>query len=459
MASIRKIEGKGGVSYKITVSMGRDAHDKQIRHYKTWKPERPMTARQMEKEVQRVAIEFEREITIGFQADSRQTFEAYSDYVYSLMEQRGDKPQTLVTVKLLLSRVNEYIGHMKLTSIRPQHLNALYRKLAEPGANRWRVWADPIVDFKKLLEGQSLRGFAEKCGVHHQQIMRLIDGKHVSQKTASLIEKGLGRNDLFRLIGDDKPLAPKTIRRCHSLIRIVLGQAEKEMIIPYNPAKRATPPPSRPTRPSDCLQPEQLREFIDAIEREPIEIQTMLMLFVVTGCRRGEIYALKWENVDFASGRIKIEHSLNYLPHVGVYEGETKTSNTRYISLPQETVSLLRRYRAWQAERRLSEGDQWIESGYVFTAKNGGHKNPASFNGILRNFCIRHGLPAINPHTFRHTAASILLSNGIDVLTVSKMLGHAAPSTTLNVYGHAVEEAKRKAAECISDTILKKKNA
>lgn len=459
MASIKKIEGKGGVSYKITVSMGRDAQGKQKRHYKTWKPDRPMTSRQMEKEVQRIAQEFEREISIGFRVDNRQTFAQYSDYVYSLMEQRGDKPQTLVNVKMLLSRVNEHIGHMKLTSIRPQHLNELYRKLSEPGANRWRVWAEPAVDFKKLVDGQSLRGFAEKCGVHHQQIMRLMDGKHISQKTATLIEKSLGRNDLFCLIGNDKPLAPKTIRRCHSLIRIVLGQAEKEMIILYNPAKRATPPPSRPTRPADCLQPEQLQKFIEAIEQEPMEMRTLLMLFVVTGCRRGEIFALKWENVDFTMGQIKIEHSLNYLPGRGIYEGETKTSNTRYIVLPEETVSLLKKYRAWQAEQRLFMGDQWIESGYVFTAKNGEHKNPASFNGMLCRFCSRHSLPRINPHTFRHTAASVLLSNGIDVLTVSKMLGHAATSTTLNVYGHAVEEAKRKAAECISNTILKKKNA
>lgn len=459
MASIRKIEGKGGVSYKITVSMGRDAQDKQIRHFKTWKPDRPMTAKQMEKEVQRVAQEFEREITLGFQADNRQTFEQYSAYVYSIMEQRGDKPQTLSNVKQLLARANESIGHMKLKDIRPQHLNALYKKLSEPGANHWKVWAAPVVDFKELMGEQSLRGFAKVCGVHHQQIMRLLDGQHVSQKTAAAIEQNLGRKGLFKTIGDDKPLAPKTIRRCHSIISIVLGQAEKEMIIPYNPAKRATPPPSKPTRPSDCLQPEQLQEFLAAVELEPIELRTLLTLFIVTGCRRGEIFGLKWTNVDFSTGQIKIDCSLNYLADRGIYEGETKTCNIRYIVLPKETVALLRKYRAWQTERRLTMGDQWIDSGYVFTAENGAAQNPVSFNGRLRNFCDRHGLPRINPHMFRHTAASLLLSNGVDVLTVAKMLGHAAPTTTLNTYGHAVDEAKRKAAECISDTILRKKQA
>ncbi len=459
MASIRKIEGKGGVAFKITVSMGRDAQDRQIRHYKTWKPDRPMTARQMEKEAQRVALEFEREITLGFQADNRQTFADYADYVYSLMEQRGDKPQTLANVGRLLARINEHIGHMKLKDIRPQHLNQLYKKFSEPGANHWRVWAAPVVDFKEIVGKQSLRGFAKVCGVCYQQITRLLNGQHVSQKTAATIEKNLGRKDLFKIVGDDKPLASKTIRRCHSIISIVLGQAEKEMIIPYNPAKRATPPPNKATRPSECLQPEQLQDFLAAVELEPLELRTLLMLFIVTGCRRGEIFGLKWSNVDFSTGQIRIDSSLNYLPDRGIYEGGTKTSNIRYIVLPKETVALLRKYRVWQMGRRLAMGDQWIDSGYVFTADNGAAQNPVSFNGRLRNFCDRHGFPRINPHMFRHTAASLLLSNGVDVLTVAKMLGHATPTTTLNTYGHAVEEAKRKAAKCISDTILRNKQA
>lgn len=81
MANIKRIDGKTGTSFKITVTKGRDMTGKQIRHYKTWAPERPMTERQMEKEVQRVAFEFEREIELGFQADNRQTFAEYAKYV------------------------------------------------------------------------------------------------------------------------------------------------------------------------------------------------------------------------------------------------------------------------------------------------------------------------------------------------------------------------------------------
>ena len=89
MASIKKVEGKAGTSYKITVTRGTDSTGKQIRHFKTWKPDRPMTARQMEKEAQRVALEFERELDLGFQADDRQTFEEYANYFIKLQERKG----------------------------------------------------------------------------------------------------------------------------------------------------------------------------------------------------------------------------------------------------------------------------------------------------------------------------------------------------------------------------------
>ena len=147
------------------------------------------------------------------------------------------------------------------------------------------------------------------------------------------------------------------------------------------------------------------------------------------------------------------------MPGVGIYEGPTKTRNTRYVSIPIETMNLLRKYRAYQAEKRLAYGDQWKQSDYVFTTAGGGPMHSTSLNTFLRKFSKRHNLPYLNPHCFRHTAASILISEGVDVVTVSKMLGHATPTTTMEFYAHAIEESKRKAAECIADVILRNKKA
>lgn len=84
MASIRKIEGKNGVSYKITVTKGRDLNGRQVRHYLTWTPEPKMTPRQIEKAVQKAAFTFEQEIEKGFAVDNRQTFSEYARYVIHL---------------------------------------------------------------------------------------------------------------------------------------------------------------------------------------------------------------------------------------------------------------------------------------------------------------------------------------------------------------------------------------
>ena len=86
MANIKKLEGKSGISYKITVFSGTDMQGRQVRHYRTWKPEPGMTARQMEKAVQRAALDFERELELGYVADNRQTFAEYAAYVLDLKE-------------------------------------------------------------------------------------------------------------------------------------------------------------------------------------------------------------------------------------------------------------------------------------------------------------------------------------------------------------------------------------
>lgn len=164
MANIKRLDGKTGVSFKITVAKGRDMAGKQIRHYKTWTPERPMTERQMEKEVQRVAFEFEREIELGFQADNRQTFAEYAKYVLELKERAGDKYRTLERYGELMERIIPAIGHIKLVDLRPQHLNAFYKALGEEGVSRRADKAHTIVLLLPLC------GCAFLVQLVHQQV-------------------------------------------------------------------------------------------------------------------------------------------------------------------------------------------------------------------------------------------------------------------------------------------------
>ena len=459
MASVRKIQGKGGVSYKITVTMGRDALGNQIRHYKTWKPDHPMPPRQMEKEAKKAAFEFELELERGFTPDSKQTFSEYAEYIFSLREQRGDKPQTMNRVRRQMERINQYIGGMKLVDIRPQHLNEMYKKMSEPGANTCGIYAAPVVDFNELLSGDSFKTFAGKCGVSWTVIRRLCHGQNISLRNAETVSKNLRRNDLFTTIGAGKPLSPGTIRSYQGVISMIFENAEKEMLVQYNPAKRVTLPKMRKVRNQAAIQPDMLKRVLDALETERIDFNALVHMLIVTGCRRGELLALTWDDVDFDAKQIFVDKSVSYLPKKGIFCDTTKTENSRYVSLPEETVLLLRRYRAWQSKNRLSIGDLWVDNNLVFSKWNGTFLYPASVNTKLAEFCKKNGFPNFHPHLFRHTAASILLSNGIDALSVSKMLGHSSPNMTMRVYAHEIEAARRKNADCISDVILSKNKA
>ena len=137
MPNITKRTNKdGSFSYKITVTKGRDANGKQIRHFMTFTPAPNMTEKKAEKEAQRAAFAFEKQIEDGFSLDNRQTFSQYAAYVIDLKERSGAKHRTIERYRQLMERINPAIGHIKLTDIKPQHLNAFYKNLAEEGIQK-----------------------------------------------------------------------------------------------------------------------------------------------------------------------------------------------------------------------------------------------------------------------------------------------------------------------------------
>ena len=460
MAHIEKIEGKRGTTYRFIVSGGFDTNGKRITHKKTWKPPEGMTARQIDKAVQRAAVDFERSIEQGYVADDRQTFAEYAAYVLDLKERDGTKAKTLDRYKELMIRINQAIGHLKLADIRPQHLNSFYKNLSEPGIREGGGSATAKIDLSAWLKAnkKSRAGIAEAAGVAASTVSTAARGNPIQEAKAQAIAQAMGKKlgEVFTVEQNMEPLADRTVLAYHRLISIILSQAEKEMLVPYNAAAKATPPKAAKKAPN-YFQPETISEILKALEAEPLKWQLITHLLLVTGCRRGEIMGLKWEKVDFESSRVKIDRALIVSPSKGVYESTTKTSDVRYLTLPAETMSLLRQHKREQLRLQLANGDRWVNSGYVFTQDNGDRMNPDSITAWLNDFSRRHNLPHINPHAFRHTVASVLLANGTDIVTVAAQLGHASASTTENFYAHIIEENKAKASECIADVLLRKK--
>ena len=460
MATIEKLTNKTGVTYRISVSSGFDTQGKRIRHRMTYKPDPGMTPRQIEKAVQRAATDFERSIEQGFVLDNRQTFADYAAYVLDLKKRSGTKSKTLDRYRELMGRINQAIGHMKLADIRPQHLNSFYKNLSEPGIRETGGTATVHIDLAAWLKAnkKSRAGIAKAAGVAASTVSAAAQGHPIQEVKAEAIAQAMGKRlgEVFTVEHDMEPLSDRTVLAYHRLISIILAQAEKEMLVPYNAAAKATPPKVEKKAPN-YFQPETISEILKALEAEPLKWQLITHLLLVTGCRRGEIMGLKWEKVDFKENRVKIDRALIVSPSKGVYESTTKTSDTRYLNLPAETMALLRKHKLEQLRLQLANGDRWIDTGYVFTQDSGDHMNPDSVTGWLRDFSKRHNLPHINPHAFRHTVASVLLANGTDIVTVAAQLGHASASTTENFYAHIIEENKAKASQCIADVLLRKK--
>lgn len=476
MASWKKISGKKGDSYRFEVVSGTDQTGKKIRHYKTWHPE-GMTPKQIEKALPKIAADFEREIEQGFDVTNKQNFMQYADYVLNLKKQSGTKQRTLERYEELLERINPAIGHLLLNQIKPQTLNILYQNLAENGIRKDSGKCTPKAKTAALIEEYMRENalpkykYAELAGTAVTNVNAVLNGDSVAFKTAAKVISplfGLTKEDvsaikkkveqLFTVKYDTTPLSPKTILEHHRLISTILSQAEKEMIIPFNPASRATPPKQN-KKEAETLQPKELEAVIEALQKEPLKWQCITDLLMTSGCRRGEIMGLCWDCVDFDSNTIFIKRNLLYsAKNHAVYIDSPKTHETRYVTLPEESMNLLKSWQASQALEKKRCGEAWIteEYDFCFTQPDGRRMHPDSITNWLNDFSKRNKLPALHPHLFRHSMASLLISAKVDIVAVSKRLGHAKVSTTSDIYSHIIKAADAKSADCIADVLFKK---
>ena len=459
MAWIEKREGKKGVTYRISVSDGVDENGKQIIRSMKWKPDPDMTPRQTEKALQRAMTEFETKVQQGFQVDNDKTFAEYAEYVIKLKERTGKKPRTTERYRELMPRINAAIGHKKLVDLRPQHLNMFYANLAEEGIRIGTERATLNIDGRAWLKEHriSLSEVSRRSTLCRSTTAQFLDGKPVTLETAKKIAEVMSSKpaQLYTVTRDDSPLSNKTILEHHRLISTILAQAEKELLIPYNPAARATPPKA-PRREPDYYQPEEVNRILDKLETAPIKWKACTYLLIDTGCRRAEIAGLKWSDIDLDDGIVTIRRNLHYSSKLGIYEGPTKNEKGRVLRIAPETVAVLRQHQAEQEKQREAVGDRWEETGFVFTKEYGQPMNPDSITDWLNKFSLADDLPHIHPHAFRHTAASTMIASGVDIVTTAGELGHN-PATTEMYYAHVINEAKARAGSVRSSVFDRRK--
>ena len=410
MASITK----RGNSYRISVSNGYRTDGRKIMHTKTWTPPYNMTARQTQKELQRVAVEFENAVRRG-QAMSGST--TLADFAEKWLTEHVDKQLQETTAESyrheLKTKILPALGHMRIDSIQPMHVMAFIDQMGKDGIR--------------------------------------VDGKPGTYS--------------FR-----------TQKYQYDVLSSLMQYAVYWQVIQSNPCERVKPPArkdagqQKPKHFSD----EQTGLFLSLISDEPLKYQLLAYLGVYVGSRRGEVLALTWNDIDFDAGEISIEKQHAYLPSKGIFIKDTKTSGSvRSVSIPASVTALLKRHRMQQLEQRMRIGDQWHEHNLIFTQWDGNPMHTATPRQWITKFVTRHNariaadteltakekealtLPLISYHGLRHTNATLLITEGVDIKTASARWGHSQASTFTDTYSHFLKSTDRQAADKLENRIEK----
>ena len=191
------------------------------------------------------------------------------------------------------------------------------------------------------------------------------------------------------------------------------------------------------------LPADQLAAFLNEAKRTGTF--ELYYIDLATGLRRGELLGLKWQDVDLDSGVIHVRRQVGRIDGK-VQEAPLKTKNAyRNISIGADAISILR-------EKKKQDGGR---SEYVFPSPTGGPMSPDSVPKMLHRVLERAGLPELRFHDLRHTFATLALQNGVDIKTVSGMLGHFSAGFTLDTYAHVTTAAQRQAADTMGDVLAK----
>lgn len=394
MSSYRKMETKDGrIFYEISVSRGRG----KSRLTRRWYPPDGWSRRAIERELAAVAAEFERQSDAG--------------EIISRSEQRERDAQAAAeTAKILTLRQYGERVFMPSKAV----------TMSENSRSNYQGYLDkkiyPALGDLKLPE------------ITPAQITALLLDIQAEGKAHS------------------------TVIKVYTILHSFFKMAYLGDVIDRNPMDKVERPKPRKSEATaeehQSYTPAEVQRLFQALEDEPLKWRALVHLLIDTGIRRGECCALRWQDVDFATGSITVSGNLCYTVAKGVYLDTPKNGRARTVYAGAATLALLRQLRGQQARKAISA--------YIFTQETSPEPmHPQSPTRYLKKLSERYGIPDLHPHKLRHTFASIAITNGADVASVSEALGHSDKAVTLRMYTHASEESISQAAQIVREAIEK----
>ena len=383
---------KRGNSYLIRVSCGYDVFGKQIIRSMTWKPDKQYTEKQLKRELDKQTALFEESVLNGkASADGNMRL---ADFIPQYLENVKEEmtPNTMTAYKRVIDCfIIPALGHLKLKEIKPMHIQKFVNLLA--------------------------------TGDYRQ------DGK------------------------EGEKYAPSTVRRYYVVLQSIMHNAYSLELIPSNPADgKKIKLPSIGEQKTQIYTPDELAEMLECLKDETLMFQILIHLAINTGCRRGELVALQWSDINFDTGVINISKSAYCAKGQPIGIKDTKTGKSRKVAIPQYCIDMLIKYKAEQNERKAILGTAWEGDDWIFIQDLGGIMYPTTPTLTFTKFLKRHNLPHKKFHALRHTSATLALINGINIKSVAARLGHSQLKTT-DRYVHAIEETEILASQTLGNYI------
>jgi integrase len=248
-------------------------------------------------------------------------------------------------------------------------------------------------------------------------------------------------------------LAPRTVGHVHRLLSEALSDAAENDLVLRN-VMQSKSPPKVPDK--EMVIARDVPGLVAELKANGRNLYVLAMVSLFTGMRRNEVLALRWGRVDLGRNIIKVQEALEFTKAHGIrFKSPKSKAGRREITLPDILIDVLRQYRKEQLVLRMKLGIGKLQDGdLLFATINGAPLSPNAVSAAWSDYATRIGLPEVTFHSLRHTHASQLIDQSVDIVTISKRLGHAKPDITLRIYAHLFRKDDGKAAEAIN-AILK----
>jgi integrase len=305
-----------------------------------------------------------------------------------------------------------------------------------------RSWLD-----SRTVSGKTLERY---CQLAEQQIIPHL-GRIVLQKLRPAHIQDWHTTLLQRGGKDGAPLSAQTVTHAHRVLHGALGKAATAEIVPRNVASIVSPPKVEFGE-VEILDPQQVTAVLIGLQDHPLS--RVVTLALATGMRRGELLGLQWGDLDLEGATLRVQRSVEETK-AGLRLKAPKTRHgRRTISLPRTAVDMLRAHLREQRELRIALGQgREASDTLVFSKPDAALLSPDNLSRDWARTVKARKLPQVNFHALRHTHASALIASGLDVVRISRRLGHGSPKVTLTVYAHMFEKADTSAAVAIEATL------